>query len=221
MARPKGIKQERHNYTQEEIDFLKENYPVYSAKELTEVFNKQFNTNLKDTTLKSTLQRLKISSGRTGQFEKGKPSFNKGLKWDDFMSKEAQENSRKTCFTKDKIINNSNHNEVPVGTEVIGKDGYIFVKVDKKAGSKARRWWKYKHHLVWEKHYGKIPKEKRIIFADNNKYNFNIDNLILVDKGEIAQLNRRRLICKGLGIGTKCNLTMLRLEERIRRYGKE
>ena len=40
---------------------------------------------------------------------------------------------------------------------------------------------RFEHCVVWEKHYGPIPKGMQIHHKDGNKQNNNIDNLILVD----------------------------------------
>lgn len=219
MAGKKGVT--HHNYTDEEIEFLRVNYPLHNCKELTELFNERFNLNMLATTIKSSLTRFNIKSGRTGYFEKGQIPINKGKKWDDFMSPEAQANSRRTCFSSDRSINNANHNEVPVGTEHINADGYIEVKMDYDTGNKANRFWRLKHHLVWEEVNGSIPEGMNLIFADGNKLNCNIDNLILVSDGELLKLNQEHLIYKEIPEATKVGVTIVKLEERMRKRGKK
>lgn len=219
MAGKKGVK--IHHYTTEEIEFLRVNYPLHNCKELTDLFNKRFNTNVKAETIKSSLTRFNIKSGRTGQFEKGQTSFNKGLTWDEFMSPEGQANSRKTCFSSDRSINNANHNEIPVGTESVDKDGYVMVKMPYRTGLVSRKFWKYKHHLVWEEVNGPIPEGMNLIFADGNKLNCNIDNLILVSDSELLKLNQEHLIYKEIPEATKCGVTIVKLEERMRKRGKK
>jgi hypothetical protein len=219
MAGKKGIIP--HHYSEAEIEFLRVNYPSYSCKVLTKLFNAHFNLTLSAATIKSSLTRFNIKSGRTGRFEKGQTSFNKGKKWDEFMSPEAQANSRRTCFSKDRSINNANHNEVPVGTEQVNAEGYIEVKVDYDTKNKARRFWKYKHHMVWEAVNGPIPEGMNIIFADGNKLNCDIDNLIMVSNSELAYLNNSHLIFKDCGEATKVGVTIVKLNERMRKRGKK
>lgn len=67
------------------------------------------------------------------------------------------------------------------------KDGYIEVKVEEPNK------WKLKHRVVWESVNGKIPKGYVVIFRDNDKTNTNIENLILVDRGTLATLNKTGL----------------------------
>lgn len=220
MECKKGVVQ--HKYTAEEIEFLRENYSEYSVKELTVLFNKQFNLNVTETAIKTTLTRNKIYSGRTGQWQKGHKPFNKGLKWDDYMSKEGQANSRKTCFNSaDRSINNSNHNEVPVGTEAIAKDGYIKVKIDNHIGTKDRRWWKFKHHIIYEKDFGPIPKGYNVIFADGNNRNFDKGNLILVSNAELALMNKNKLYYKGCAEATKCGAVIAKIQMKEKDLNKK
>lgn len=220
MAGKKGIIP--HHYSEAEIEFLRVNYPSYSCKVLTKLFNAHFNLTLSAATIKSSLTRFNIKSGRTGRFEKGQTAFNKDKKWDEFMSPEGQANSRKTCFSSvDRSINNSNHNEVPVGTEHVNADGYIEVKVDYDTKNKAHRFWKYKHHLVWEEHNGPVPEGMNIIFADGDHFNLDIDNLVMVSNSELARLNTNHLIYKGVPEATKVGLTIVKLQERMRKRGKK
>ena len=87
-----------------------------------------------------------------------------------------------------------------VGNEMRrGNKGYIFVKLSDKGrtrigGSKIIGTWKYKHHHIWEQAYGKIPKNHVVIFADRNRQNFSIDNLLLLSKPELLVMNNQGLI---------------------------
>lgn len=222
MSRAKGTKNVNptHIYNDEELDWLRENYRIYELKELLPRFNERFKSDLTYYQLKSTLKRHNIKSGRTGQWQKGRIPYTKGKKWDEYMSKEAQENSRKTCFNKERTMNNANHNEVPVGTERYHK-GYVIVRTDKQDGLSARRYWKFKHHLIWEEAYGPIPEGHCVIFADGNKLNFDINNLILVTRGELGLMNKEGLYYKGNADATKCGVTLSKLMMKGKTYGKK
>ena len=102
-----------------------------------------------------------------GWFKKGHTPQNKGKKWDEFMSKEAQEASRSTTFKVGMMP--SNHK--PVGYERKTKDGYWEVKVAEP------RTFKAKHRILWEQHHGPIPKGVNIVFIDGNTDNIVIENL--------------------------------------------
>jgi hypothetical protein len=78
----------------------------------------------------------------------------------------------------------------PIGTE-INREGYLKVKI--KNGYDEKNY-KSKHVLVWEEANGPIPEGHVVIFADRNKENFDLDNLILVSKKELCWMNHNKLI---------------------------
>ena len=54
--------------------------------------------------------------------------------------------------------------------------------------------WELKHRIIYKQHYGDIPNGYNIMFADKNKRNFDIDNLILVSKSEDLIMNKNNLL---------------------------
>jgi hypothetical protein len=112
----------------------------------------------------------------SGCFKKGCTPWNKGIK--------KSTGESKTRFKKGNKIWNTR----PLGDEHIDSEGYVRVKVAE-TGTKKERW-KLKHRLIYEQHYGEIPNEMIVRFYDNDKQNFNIENLYTVTKGENAVLNR-------------------------------
>ena len=178
----------------EQHEFLLQHYKGISNKELTELINKNFCLQLTVQQIKGYKNNRHLNSGLTGRFEKGQVSWNKGKKWDEFMSKESQANSRTTCFKK----GNNPANSVPIGTEKWksthsdrNDEGFLYVKVQDKHG---RFNWKQKHRLLWETEYGKIPRGYKIIFKDGNRHNITLDNLALVSNSQMLILNRHELI---------------------------
>ena len=78
----------------------------------------------------------------------------------------------------------------PVGSERLGKDGYLMVKV--------REWpvvpqtkdnWRFKHHVEYEKAHGPIPDGHVVLFADHDNRNFDPGNLVAIPRKYIGQLN--------------------------------
>lgn len=80
------------------------------------------------------------------------------------------------------------HNLQPVGTEIMKGDGYIYIKIGEP------NIWKQKHLLLWEEELGPVPVGYRVMFADRNKKNVSMDNLILVTEAEVLIMNRMKLI---------------------------
>lgn len=174
----------RHKHSEAEDKFLIENVKGISLKELTDKFNQKFNNNLSESAIANRKNKLKISSGvNFGHFKKGNKPFNKGKKWDDYLSKEQQEKAKKTCFKKGNIP----HNYRQLFEERLDKNGYIEIKI------KEPDIWQSKHRYIYEQYYGKIPKKHKVIFLDGNNRNFDIDNLKLVSSAEELIMNNNKL----------------------------
>lgn len=177
MARPKGSKDKRkqHKWTNEEKEYLALIVKGSTYKEITKKMNDKFEYNFSEEQVKGMMYRNKLTTGTGGYFKKGSTPWNKGLK--------GCMGANKTSFKKGTIP----PNQVPIGTESITKGGYIKVKV----GEPNK--WKLKQRYIYEQHYGEIPNNYNIIFADGNKMNFDIDNLIAVSKSEMLILNNNNL----------------------------
>ena len=163
-------------YTDEHITWLRENFPKKPITQLTQEFNKHFSLDKTKVQLHSFMKRKGIKSGRTGRFEKGHgPTYLNGKR-------------NKTSFKK----GHAPLNRLPVGSERIdAKDGYILIKVNEPNpynGQPTR--YRHKHHVVWEKRNGAIPKGMIVSFIDGNKMNCSIENLELITRAESLYRNR-------------------------------
>ena len=172
-----------HRYSEEQKEFIiTNNYGKYS-KELAEMFNQHFNTNITAKEIAYFRRNHKLNSGLTGQFKKGNVAHNKGKKQIEYMSQESIERTKKTRFKK----GNKPKNYRPVGSERITKDGYIEVKVADPNK------WETKNKIIYKQYFGDIPKGHKVIYADGNKLNNDINNLILVSDNEELIMNRHKL----------------------------
>ncbi|MCC3868481.1 HNH endonuclease signature motif containing protein [Terrisporobacter mayombei] len=79
-------------------------------------------------------------------------------------------------------------NSAEIGSESTNRDGYVIVKVAHP------NIWEHKHRMIYEKANGKIPKGHYLLFADKNKLNVSLDNLILVSNRELLIMNQYNLI---------------------------
>ena len=165
-----------HIWLDEHKKFLADNIKGTYTKQLTEMFNKRFNVNLKNSQITAAIKKLGLKSGLDCGFRKGCTPFNKGTK--------GLMKPNKTSFRK----GNKPHNYKKIGEERITGDGYIEIKI------KEPNKWRGKHILIWEKHNGKVPKSHAIIFADGDKRNFKIENLLLVSRSELLIMNKHNLI---------------------------
>lgn len=100
---------------------------------------------------------------------------------------------------------------LPIGTERY-KEKYIRVKVAQP------NVWVKKHVFLWEQAHGKVPKGHLIMFADGNKFNVTLENLLLVSKAELLQLNRNGMI-KEDGELTKTYLQVVKLNRALNEKG--
>lgn len=110
-----------------------------------------------------------------GQWAKGSIPWNKGLKG--YCIKGGGNGFR---YKKGHIPWHTKE----IYSERLDKDGYVLIKLDD------RNKWKRKHIWIWEKEHGKVPEGHIIIFRDNNKYNFDINNLKCISRSVNAILCR-------------------------------
>ena len=197
-----------HKWSEKEEQWLTKNVKGLTLKELAKRYNKKFNMHLSESAIANRKNKLNLHSGLTGgQFQKGQIPWNKGKTWDEYMPKESQENSRKTTFKKGSIP--PNHREI--GSERLDSDGYILVKIQ---DGKGHNNWTLKHRLVWQSMYGNIPKGYKIMFADGNKQNCDIKNLILVSDAEELIMNQNKFVKDNADL-TKVGLNIARIIDRV------
>lgn len=160
--------------TPEQDEYMRAHSKGKSGEELIRIMQEQFGITFTKAQMKGYKKRKNINTGLTGCYEKGHVPLNKGRK----MSPEIYKKAEPTMFKKGNIPQNYR----PVGSERIAADGYVWVKV------KDPRTWREKHVIVWEAAYGPRPEGHKIIFADRNKTNFALDNLILISNAECSEI---------------------------------
>lgn len=190
----------RHDYTQEEDNWIAENYCKFSGKRLTEEFNKRFDHSVTENALKARGQKLGVQNRVKLHFY-----TNEELKW-------LLENYTENIIKYKKQVTN----EFPLqatlkqfnehfGTNVtyysifakcknlkltcggqgfaLGEErvdaNYIKVKV---SNGKAQNNWRYKHYIEWEKYHNMpLPKGKTVVFLNGDYEDFSKENLYCVD----------------------------------------
>ena len=199
MGRPLGVENKgpRHIWSDEEKQYLAEITPGRGYKEIQSMMSCKFGFDYTHHQIKGAITRNKLNTGRTGRFEKGHATWNKGTK--------GLTKANVTSFKKGQ----KPHNYKPLGSERITKDGYCEIKV-----SDTGRRWRPKHVLIYEKHHGKVPKGSAVIFLDGDKRNFDIDNLYLVTRSQLAMLNKNSLIQKDADL-TKTAINVVDLMKKI------
>lgn len=166
----------KHFWSAEQYEYLAEIVYDRSHQEITELFNERFNLDLPRRKITAAIKRKKLKTGRTGAFEKGKPSWNKGMKG-------LQLGGEKGWFKKGQLA--INHR--PVGSERVSVDGYVEIKIAEPNK------WMLKHKYIWEQAKGKVPDKHCLIFLDSNRQNVSLDNLALISRAQLARMNQNKL----------------------------
>lgn len=160
-------------------EFFEANHKGRSSKEMADLLNKTFGTSYTPAQVKGYRGRYHLNSELTGRFEKGHIPHNKGKKVGSYPG------MAETQFKP----GNRPHNYRPVGSERINADGYRERKIADPST------WRAIHILNWEQVHGPVPKGCCLIFKDHNHLNCELDNLLLVTRGELSVMNRKGL-CK-------------------------
>ena len=185
-------------YTAEEKEFLRGFIRGHSYKEIAEEFTRRFRPiTIEQAT--AFCKNNKIQTGRTGQFRKGQPTWNKGKHYC------AGGRSAETRFKKGNIPKQWR----PLGSERVNKDGYIEIKV------KEPRTWMLKHRYIWQQHHGEIPQGSMVVFKDGNRMNTDISNLLLITRGLNARLTKMGLQGAREAGAIEQAVMVARLEEKI------
>lgn len=169
-------------FSKEQCDFIRANVKGLSNEELTKLVNETFGTSVSAKQMRSWKRNNKLASGLKGS--EGKAPPNKGTKG------LYNVGGNRTSFKKGQRAKNYK----PVGHERIDRDGYTLVKVSDDGPWHKR--WQHKHKVVWEQANGPVPKGYVLIFADQDRRNIALDNLILVPQSRLSIVNRKSLLHK-------------------------
>jgi hypothetical protein len=195
------LREERRKYLPHHLRFLKGIVRGRSYAEITGMFNKEFGFALSVEATGSLIKRHNLKNGRDCRFRPGAVPHNKGGKG------YCPPGSEKGWFRP----GHAPFNTMPLGSERISADGYVEIKYAEKSGSPKNRW-KGKHVLIWEKANGPVPKGHVVIFADGNKRNFKLKNLVLVSRRELAVLNHKNMLASKNEDITKVSVNIARLK---------
>lgn len=210
ICRGYWVENKRHSWTKEEIDFVKEVYPYYSNADISEMIFEKFGWRPSRHKLYHIKRNYKIPDKvipNSSHFKKGFTPWNKGKP----MSEDVREKVSKTWFKKGQ--RSLTHR--PVGSKRVTVDGYTQIKV---ADPDV---WELYHRVVWEKAHGeKLKEDEVIIFADGNKSNFEIDNLVKISRFSLLYLNRNNMIFEDKDL-TKAGVAVSKLHEKMYERRKE
>ena len=197
-------------------EFVRDHSWHVSSPELVKMIKERFGYEMTVNQMKNYRRRYHFPAGGTGWFQKGRIPENKGKTIDEYMKPEVAAKVRQTAFKK----GHRPHNEMPVGTVVVNaySDGY---KIRKKqmTGTQFEKW-EFVHRAEWEKHHGPIPEGGCIVFLDGDRMNCNIENLALVTRGELREMNRNGYFSE-CPEATEAGLKLVRLKKKVNKIKKE
>lgn len=152
-----------------------------SREEITRLVNNRFGTGTMTLSqVNAYMNNHRIRSGVNSRFQPGGTPFNAGRKgW-------YPPGCEKTWFH----AGHRSDNAVPIGTEKLREDGYVYVKTRDGHGMKN---WTQKHRLIWETEHGPVPKGHVVIFLDGDRNNFALENLALISRAEHEVMCKRGL----------------------------
>ena len=191
-------------WSDKEKEYLKEITPGHHYAEIVELMNKKFDREFTVEWVKNAIGRYKLNTGFNGRFKKGNVPANKGQKG--VCAKGAE----KGWFKKGQV----SINHKPVGSERTDLDGYTLIKVAEPNK------WQLKHRVIYEKAYGPIPPNMAVIFLDRNKRNFNINNLALVSREELAIINKNNFIKENAAL-SRAGVNVAKIKNKINKLKKE
>lgn len=187
-----------HKYTQEEKEWVKNKYlnTLDTIWEIADEFNKTFDTSDK-----------KVS----------------GYSISDLMTKRMH---IKRGYNKGQFgVGNNTKKHAPIGAIMseckYGTKWYVRIKVsDKKNNAMKSGYNAYYmpyHKYVYEQAYGKLKDDEFVIFADGDTHNFDLNNLIKVNRKINGSLTTKKL--QGKGSITKAFVECKKLEQVIEDFG--
>lgn len=194
------------------IDYICEYYPNTQTREMAKVLGisvAKIHQIANVRGIKKTKQYIREVHGKRvailgekHRYPKGNKPWNKGVKG----LKHAPEH---TLFKPGHIPANYK----PIGWTRVDEEGYTWMKV--REGKFA---WDMIHRVVWETENGPIPKGKFLRFKDGNKANWELDNLILVDRETNMRMNTIHRYPEEVKQAMKA---ISKLKKTIQTHGKE
>lgn len=193
-------------FTEEESKYLKVIIPGRTTHVAAAEFNEKFPDLPIDYKQVQYFKRNnKIRSGVVTQWGKNKEHDKKR----NILQKgQSVPGSEATRFKK----GNKPLNTLPLGSEVLRSDGYIYRKI---AETKpARKGWKQVHYIIWEEANGPLKEGEILTFINQDRTDIRLENLKLITQAVNVRLNQ-----SGLNTGDaeilEVGISMAKLQNKI------
>lgn len=186
-------RRERFRWQEEHVAYFCEIVPGHSQDEVSDMFEDRFGIRLSVSQVKNAKMRYHVRSGTNGgRFKPGQKAWNKGVPASEWMSPEAMERCKASRFQHGNVPLNAK--AFKVGDERVNADGYTEVKIAELTSKEVKKVWKPKHLIVWEREHGcNVPDGHAVVFADQDRSNFDPANLVAIKRSDLVQINRMGL----------------------------
>jgi hypothetical protein len=206
----------RHRFSLKEVNFIKKTALERSRPETFRLFNERFKTNLTYPQIRNKIRKLGITrkdrfySPEEIEFIKeniaGRNYAEMENLFNSYFNRKIKVSGVAYLCWKHKISNGLRC----LGAETKRPNGKVYIKV-------SDRKWKLKTHVIYEAANGPVPKGHCIIFADGDKSNFDLDNLLLVSVNEFTIMRNTGLIFPDKEL-TKTGKAIATLKSNISRH---
>jgi len=190
----RDVAESRRIYTDEMIEFMRSFIPGHVYPEFADEFEKRFGWRPTRKQYRNSCVKYQIRSGVKGYgcFVKGGEPSNKGKKWDDFMSPEAQQRVRDAgnLYHKGQRPPNAYHKILDMRQDA--KDGrwYIYV-APRNAKNSPSRWISYAR-FVWMQHHGReFPENCKCLHCNHDNQDDRPENLMAVPNDIYAVITQK------------------------------
>lgn len=169
-------------YSAAEMEWLEANRHLPIA-EYHRLFGEEFGrADVSAENLHALRKRRGWRTGRTGRFEPGQESWNKG------KTMPFNANSAATRFRKGNVPHNTHY----LGHERVSKDGYVEISIDEtNPHTGFERRYVLKHRHLWELANGPVPERMALKCLDGDKTNTDPANWKAVPRAMLPRLNGR------------------------------
>lgn len=171
-------------FTEEEDEYLKDNYLIFSSHELEKQLDRPHGTVRQRYKLLGLIvpDSLKQRFKNESCFQKGAKPFNAGLPRRSWMSAQGIKKVSKSQYKSGNLPWHTHNCYEVVKWQKPGEKPYLIIYLKPTVR-------KYLHRHIWEQTNGPIPKGAKIVFKDGNTLNCNLDNLEILSNGELMLRN--------------------------------
>ena len=171
-----------HTLTAEQEAYLQEHAPHESRAQLAKGFNLTFGTAYAKTTITAWCNQRGLHNGNDGRFKPNHRSWQTGLSGIEYRSHYTESSWAKSKSGLIMAEQQYQEGEVVIrhGLPAFYKGGQPGVTLDRRI--------EYASTVMWEKAYGKLPKNMKLVHLDGNVLNYQLDNLRAIPKSWLPDL---------------------------------